>query len=95
MPRVSKRRVGLYEKLPTARPDEVWKRWAMCRGMDPEDFYSRSQAKIREAKRLCAICPVRNACREYALTWREGFGVWGETSVKDRNMILGVKLDGT
>jgi WhiB family redox-sensing transcriptional regulator len=39
---------------------------AACRGTDPELFFdSRRSAR---AKQICAICPVRDACLEAALT---------------------------
>lgn len=38
------------------------------------------------ARRLCAVCPVREACLEHALVWEDA-GVWGGTSEKERNRI--------
>jgi WhiB family redox-sensing transcriptional regulator len=29
------------------------------------------------AKQVCAQCPLRDACRDYAITTRQRWGVWG------------------
>lgn len=54
-----------------------WYRDAACRGWDVELFYSEEREDMRAAMRICASCPVRDACRETAMAEREFFGVWG------------------
>lgn len=52
----------------------------------PEDFpagAARKQA-TQMAKQLCAECPIRMACFEYAITAKERFGIWGGTLPSDR-----------
>lgn len=39
------------------------------------------------AKKLCATCPVRGLCLEYALDAGEEHGVWGGASPNDRRLI--------
>ena len=56
---------------------------ANCRGLDPELFYAESGAAIMKAKSLCAACPVREKCLEWAIK-REEFGVWGGTTARER-----------
>lgn len=56
---------------------------AICRGLDPELFYAESGAAIMKAKSLCAACPVREKCLEWAIK-REEFGVWGGTTARER-----------
>lgn len=41
-----------------------------------------------EAKAICAVCPVKRECLEYALTHDIGHGVWGGTSPRERKRIL-------
>ena len=41
-----------------------------------------------EAKAICAQCPVRQACLEYALTNRERDGVWGGATERERRRII-------
>ena len=40
------------------------------------------------AKRICADCPVKEPCLEYALEQRIDHGVWGGTSERQRRRIL-------
>ncbi len=40
-------------------------------------FFSDEIPDIIEAKRICAGCPVADACLEGALERREPWGVWG------------------
>lgn len=41
----------------------------------------------REAKKVCAGCPVRDECLEYALGGRETQGVWGGLSSRQRQTL--------
>jgi WhiB family redox-sensing transcriptional regulator len=56
---------------------------AACRGLDPELFYAEGGAAVAKAKALCADCPVRQRCLEWAVR-REEFGVWGGTTARER-----------
>ncbi len=55
----------------------AWREQARCKGIDPEVFYPVSDEESDEAKSICAECPVRLPCLEFALAARErdGFGV--------------------
>ncbi|GAA1110844.1 WhiB family transcriptional regulator [Streptomyces javensis] len=53
--------------------------------VDPDIFYRPSKALA--AKRVCTGCPVRIACRAYALGgsgWWEAYGVWGGMTSEER-----------
>jgi WhiB family redox-sensing transcriptional regulator len=73
-----------------------WQRLAACRGEDsasyfaPSYFEKRRDKLAREAvaKRICAVCPVRQLCLDYALSTREGHGVWGGLNETERRAIL-------
>lgn len=54
----------------------AWMRDAACVGMDPELFFPDNQP-VDEVLAVCAGCPVRDACREFAET-NLYVGVWGE-----------------
>ena len=41
----------------------------------------------REAKAICATCPHRIRCLEYALDNNEDHGIWGGLSVRERRSI--------
>ena len=75
----------------TVRPDWAWRSMAACRGMDTAIFYhpehERAPTRHRrewEAKRICQACPVVGACLAWALETREPYGIWGGTSVEER-----------
>lgn len=74
--------------------DNAWQLQAACLGVDPELFFPARGESAGPAKAVCATCAVKNTCLDYALTNRETFGVWGGTSVRDRERILGVRLSG-
>jgi WhiB family transcriptional regulator, redox-sensing transcriptional regulator len=73
-----------------------WQRLAACRGEDstyyfaPSYFEKRREKLAREAvaKRICAVCPVRQPCLEYALATREAHGVWGGLNETERRTLL-------
>ena len=70
--------------------NQSWRQLARCRGVDPEVFYpvSDDEDAADEAKSICALCPVRETCLEYALTAREKEGVWGGLTERERRRIL-------
>ena len=73
----------------TALSIASWRKRAACRGIDPEVFYPVSdEDEAWEAKAICAQCPVRQACLEYALANREREGVWGGTTERERRRVL-------
>ncbi|MGH9282110.1 MAG: WhiB family transcriptional regulator [Acidimicrobiales bacterium] len=65
-----------------------WRQRAACRGVDPDVFYPSSDEEAEEAKAICRMCPVREACLEYALVNRIDHGVWGGCSERERRRIL-------
>ena len=67
---------------------EPWTADALCAQTDPEAFFPENGGSVRDAKRTCAACPVIEECLEYALRTRQQFGVWGNTSERDRRKIL-------
>jgi WhiB family redox-sensing transcriptional regulator len=59
-----------------------WTDLAACRFEDPELFFPIStkgpgRAQTEEAKAVCARCPVRQECLEYALATHQEAGIWG------------------
>jgi len=65
-----------------------WRQRAACRGVDPDIFYPVSDDDAEEAKAVCGICPVREACLEYALANRERDGVWGGATERERRRLV-------
>jgi len=65
----------------------AWHQHGACRGADPNLFFPARGESVKEAKAVCARCPVRAECLEYALTNQEKFGVWGGLSERERRQL--------
>ncbi len=59
-----------------------------CRGANPVLFFPSDSAGVEIAQRVCAECPVRVECLDYALTNHFVYGVWGGASERERRRIL-------
>jgi WhiB family redox-sensing transcriptional regulator len=62
---------------------------AACKGADPDLFFSpdgerQSERDVRErkAKAVCASCPIRVQCLDWALATRAGYGIWGGVDIE-------------
>jgi len=64
-----------------------WRQRARCRGLDPELFFPGLGESTAEAKAVCAGCPVRMPCLDYALDTSERHGVYGGLSERERRKI--------
>jgi len=67
--------------------EENWMAFAACRGMDPDFFFPARGVSTKDAKAVCAECPVREQCLEYAIEGRERFGIFGGLSERERRRI--------
>jgi WhiB family transcriptional regulator, redox-sensing transcriptional regulator len=67
-----------------------WRSKAACQGLAPDIFYPSTEddADAEQAKVICAVCPVREACLEHALAMREKDGVWGGATERERRRII-------
>ena len=65
-----------------------WRDKGACRGIDPDVFYPDLDEDAEEAKAICAVCVVRQACLEHALASREKEGVWGGATERERRRII-------
>jgi len=61
-----------------------WTRHAACARSDPALFFPETGESPVEARAICARCPVRDNCLEYALARNERHGVWGGTTPHER-----------
>lgn len=58
---------------------------ALCAEVDPELWFPEKGGSSRAARRICARCPVSDACLQEALTAEGGvFGIWAGTSHLER-----------
>lgn len=75
-------------------PDEyAWMFHALCRGINPTEFFPSDGTGVETAQRVCATCPVQVECLEYALLHRIEHGVWGGASERERRRILRRRRD--
>lgn len=68
-------------------PDVSWRADAACSGVDSDVFFPASEEDeqaVAQAKAICAECPVREACLQYALATNQSAGVWGGLDAGDR-----------
>ena len=75
----------------TPLPDHrtpIWMLRARCREFAPGEFFPSDGVGVDKARRVCADCPVKAECLEYALTYRIDHGVWGGCSERERRRIL-------
>jgi len=68
--------------------DTEWMRSARCREIQPSTFFPSDGVGVESARRICADCPVKEPCLEYALAYRIDHGVWGGCSERERRRIL-------
>lgn len=76
--------------------EDSWQRKAACRGpradlfFPPNHFEKKADRlnRERQAKAICATCPVSQACLQYAIDIREQFGVWGGLNEVERKELF-------
>ena len=72
-----------------------WRDEGLCAQTDPEAFYPDKGQSPKQAKKVCASCPVQALCLAYALTHDERFGVWGGLSERERRALKKTATTGT
>ena len=68
--------------------DTDWMRVGNCQEQPPQVFFPSDGVGVEVARRICATCPVKEPCLEYALYHRIDHGVWGGASERERRRIL-------
>lgn len=74
---------------------QAWRDQAACKGKDPDaalffdppgEKYGPGARQRREAraKAVCAACPVRAECLDYAIERPERYGIYGGMSEEER-----------
>jgi WhiB family redox-sensing transcriptional regulator len=64
--------------------DRGWMVQAACNGYPVDLFFPEpgSRMDVVRARAVCATCPVRNACLQYARAHRIRHGVWGGVALE-------------
>ena len=67
-----------------------WRATGACLSADPDLFFPiatggpAATAQIMMAQRICAGCPVRQQCLDFAMRTGETNGIWGGTTPEER-----------
>jgi WhiB family transcriptional regulator, redox-sensing transcriptional regulator len=72
--------------------DGTWRLDAACDGMDTLIFFPIGETgpaapQVKLAKTICASCPVREECLEFAIATIQNDGIWGGTTEDERRLI--------
>jgi WhiB family redox-sensing transcriptional regulator len=84
----------IVASLAMARPQLVpsrtdWFDEAACRDVDTDIFFPPAEADAAAAKEICARCPVREECLEFALEASPApEGVWGGLTRVERHRLV-------
>lgn len=80
----------------------IWQEGARCLGVgtnyyfgDEEQQPTMSIKQVRQASKLCDVCPVYRECLRWALENNEEYGVWAGTSGRTRRKIQKVLSSGS
>lgn len=73
-----------------------WRQRSACAGPQRVYFFPPSQVERKDerlaredrAKTICAMCPVRTPCLEWALSTREPEGIWGGLDEAERKRVV-------
>ena len=72
----------------------AWQEEAVCQTVGTDLFFLAKGASARDAKAVCAGCPVAHACLTHALEANMRYGIWGAKSERERRVIaFGETLD--
>jgi WhiB family redox-sensing transcriptional regulator len=71
-----------------------WMQLGACREAKGVDFFPSAGSGVLAAQRVCAGCPVRETCLEYALAEEISHGVWGGASDRQRQRLRAARLKG-
>lgn len=90
--------IRAWRAAPDLLPEpEPWRAQAACRGVNPDVFFPDKGQSVARARAICARCPVRDACLEYALAAGSNHvdvGVWGGTTTRERRQIRNARRPG-
>jgi WhiB family redox-sensing transcriptional regulator len=67
--------------------DTSWMMQGRCRDHPPSTFFPSDGVGVAIARRICASCPVKEPCLDYALDHHIEHGIWGGASERARRLI--------
>lgn len=78
---------GIQRERSKVTVQTKWRQQAACKGLDTEIFFPASDDAAGPAKLVCATCPVREECLEWALATRQDDGIWGGLTDNERRRL--------
>ncbi len=92
----------IFCEMNTSLPalDAEWRDHAACLsfpsilffGVDDNETPVERRGREERAKEVCATCPVRKECLDYALATKEPYGIWGGLTEIERRARLHRRL---
>ncbi|UCG41060.1 MAG: WhiB family transcriptional regulator [Acidimicrobiia bacterium] len=69
--------------------DQAWRLEAACADLTSEEFFLAGDdlEGMRRAQAVCAGCPVKAECLEFALASNQSLGIWGGTTPNERRRL--------
>lgn len=67
---------------------EPWMDSALCAQVGGDDWFPEWGGSERDPKTVCATCPVREQCLNYAIQHHINYGIWGGVSERQRRRII-------
>ena len=74
------------KQMIVSRSAVAWKENAACIGKQKLFFDDTRATLVREAKKICADCTVREQCLDHAMKFQE-YGVWGGMTANERRVL--------
>ena len=83
----------MYARFLKGLPTDIDFESGLCRQTDPDLFFpnpGEAAVKVRQAKAVCARCPLLDDCRDYIMETERGWylslrhGVWGGMTPLER-----------
>lgn len=73
----------MLEEYFDLRQRQPWRDKALCHGK-AKDFFKPVGTPYDLAAAICAVCPARKECLDYAINNHERFGFWGGMTYQER-----------
>ena len=64
-----------------------WRDAALCAEAFPDEWFPEKGGSSRTAKAICAVCPSKAPCLEFAMDNEERFGIYGGLSERERRRL--------
>jgi hypothetical protein len=79
--------VGHAPPAVTAAIVGLWAGHVLCAETDSEIFFPAHDDPATEARQICARCPVREDCLNFAIANNERYGIWGGLDPGERDSL--------